>query len=107
MTSDRVTGDPREAAVERRLDEWVRPRLRIHGGDVSADCRADGTVHVSFEGACRGCPLAPVTFKAVVEPALSVLENVEHVRCASAGWSQHVEARLEAAFGSGSSVPPA
>jgi NifU-like protein len=52
----------RHKAVERVLDEKVRPSLSRDGGDIEVvDMReADGgtQVHIHYLGACRGCPSA-------------------------------------------------
>ena len=58
-------------AVQAVLDEHVLPYVRNHGGDVLIDgIDADGAVTCRLEGACRGCPAAPVTTIAVIERAL-------------------------------------
>ena len=59
------------AQVQAVLDEHVLPYVRNHGGDVQIDAiDADGAVTCRLEGACRGCPAAPVTTVAVIERAL-------------------------------------
>jgi Fe-S cluster biogenesis protein NfuA len=57
--------------VEAALEAHVLPYVRNHGGDVRvAAIDDDGTVTCHLEGACRGCPAAPVTVVAVIERAL-------------------------------------
>ena len=57
--------------VQAVIDAEVLPYVRNHGGDVQVvDIDDDGTVTCKLEGACRGCPAAPVTVVAVIERAL-------------------------------------
>src|SRR5688572_15187495 len=66
-TATRITREDVEAVLE----EHVLPYVRNHGGDVLIDgIDADGAVTCRLEGACRGCPAAPVTAVAVIERAL-------------------------------------
>ncbi|MBU4484122.1 NifU family protein [bacterium] len=58
-------------AVEKVLNEEVRPMLEIHGGGVElVDVTDDGIVKVKLQGACGCCPSAQMTLKGVVEAAL-------------------------------------
>jgi NifU-like protein len=61
-------------AVERVLDEKVRPNLQKDGGNLEVvDMKeADGQVTVSIEymGACKGCPSAAMGTLAFVEEHL-------------------------------------
>jgi Fe-S cluster biogenesis protein NfuA len=67
------------ADVDRVLDV-VRGGLAMHGGNVElVDVEPEsGTVHVRFQGACVGCPMSEMTFKAGIEDAL--LEMLPEVR---------------------------
>ena len=57
--------------VQAVIEAEVLPYVRNHGGDVQVvDVDDDGTVTCKLEGACRGCPAAPVTVVAVIERAL-------------------------------------
>jgi Fe-S cluster biogenesis protein NfuA len=57
--------------VQAVIDSNVLPYVRNHGGDVHVvDIDDSGTVTCKLEGACRGCPAAPVTVVAVIERAL-------------------------------------
>ena len=65
--------------VERVLDV-VRDGLAMHGGNVElidAD-PATGNVQVRFQGACVGCPMSEMTFKAGIEEIL--LEMLPEVK---------------------------
>jgi Fe-S cluster biogenesis protein NfuA len=65
----RVTREQLQAV----LDEYVLPYVRNHGGDVFIDeIDAGGAITCRLEGACRGCPAAPVTSVAVIERALQL-----------------------------------
>jgi Fe-S cluster biogenesis protein NfuA len=58
-------------SVQAVIEAHVLPYVRNHGGDVRiVSIDADGTVTCQLDGACRGCPAAPVTVVAVIERAL-------------------------------------
>ncbi len=67
------------ADVDKVLDV-VRGGLLMHGGNVElVDVEPEtGTVQVRFQGACVGCPMSDMTFKAGIEDAL--LEMLPEVR---------------------------
>ena len=53
--------------IEKILDEFVRPELESHGGNVSiADIR-DGVLYVRMTGHCSHCPSATLTLESVVK----------------------------------------
>ena len=61
--------------MEQRIEallELVRPRLALHGGNVTfVDFSPEsGLVRVKMEGACQGCPLSQLTLKAGIEALL-------------------------------------
>jgi Fe-S cluster biogenesis protein NfuA len=59
------------AAVEKILNDRVRPRLAADGGGVELlDIRDDNTVVVKLTGACGCCPFSLMTLKAGVEAEL-------------------------------------
>jgi NifU-like protein len=64
----------RHRAVERLLDEQVRPALSKDGGNLEVvDMReSDGVteVQISYQGACRGCPSATTGTLALIEETL-------------------------------------
>lgn len=56
--------------VEKALEK-VRPILQRDGGDVELlDVNDQGIVLVRLEGACKGCPGATMTIKAIIENLL-------------------------------------
>lgn len=65
------------------LLEMVRPRLALHGGNVSfVDYTPEtGLVRLKMEGACQGCPLSQLTLKVGIEALLkSELPEVREVQ---------------------------
>ena len=67
--------------IEAVLDEKVRPALRAHGGEISADRLEDGVLYVKLLGQCAGCPSADLTNETLVEAELKAAlpELVEKV----------------------------
>lgn len=58
-------------AVEKVLNERIRPRLEADGGGIDlVEVRDDNTVVVDLTGACGHCPFSLMTLKAVVEAEL-------------------------------------
>jgi len=58
-------------AVEKVLDERIRPRLEADGGGIDlVEVRNDNTVVVKLTGACGCCPFSLMTLKAGVEAEL-------------------------------------
>jgi Fe-S cluster biogenesis protein NfuA len=52
----------------------VQAYARSHGGQIElVSVDAEGVVTVRFNGACRGCPIADLTFKLGVEQQLKQL----------------------------------
>lgn len=50
-----------EDKINKILDN-VRPNLRLDGGDVELKSVKDGVVELKIKGACKGCPMAYLTF---------------------------------------------
>jgi len=58
-------------AIEKVIDEKIRPRLAADGGGIDlVEVKDDNTVVVKLTGACGGCPFSQMTLKAGVEAAL-------------------------------------
>lgn len=71
-----------ETRIEELL-EMVRPRLAMHGGNVSfVDFSPEtGLLRLRLEGACRGCPLSQLTLKVGIEALLkSELPEIQEVQ---------------------------
>ena len=65
--------------VEAALNK-VRPTLIADGGNVELVDIKDGIVQVRLTGACGTCPMAPLTLKMGVEPAIkSAFPEVKEV----------------------------
>ncbi len=58
-------------AIEKVLQEEVRPMLSMHGGGVDlVEVTEEGVVKVRLTGGCAGCPSAQMTLVDVVEKAI-------------------------------------
>ena len=60
--------------IEAALDEYVRPLLATHGGDMEVLRVEDGVVYFRMKGACAGCSAADLTSEDLINKEL-----VEHV----------------------------
>lgn len=52
--------------IEQALDEYVRPYLLEHEGDVKIVDFEEGVLRVQLTGQCCGCPAANITTEEVV-----------------------------------------
>ncbi len=67
-------------AIERVLDEEVRPYLRSHAGSVSVDRLEGDTLYVRLAGQCNGCPAADLTTETIIEEAVTqAIPEIRHV----------------------------
>ena len=69
-----------ERDVQRCLNREVRPHLQIHGGEISLVSVESGVVTLRFEGACRGCPLRPVTLLFLIRTTLLRVPGIVDVQ---------------------------
>lgn len=53
--------------IEKVLDEYVRPILSEHYGDIKVDKFENGILEIEMLGNCRSCPSAKFTVIDVVE----------------------------------------
>ncbi|HXL94826.1 MAG TPA: NifU family protein [Streptosporangiaceae bacterium] len=82
------------AELDRRV-RAVSDLLGWHLGSIElADVSEDGTVTVQFMGACRACPLKPVTMAATIRRALMSVEGVERVEAVGVNISPEAELSL-------------
>ncbi len=65
--------------VEKALDEYSRPFLREHMGDVKVTRIEDDTVFVSFLGECAACAMVASTMDSVESALRKHVPGVEHV----------------------------
>lgn len=59
-----------EEKIEAVLDEFVRPMLRTHGGDLEVLGVEDGVVRFKLLGHCAGCPAADLTNEELIQAEL-------------------------------------
>ena len=57
-------------AVEKIMDEEIRPALASHGGGAKIVTLKDAKVYIELEGGCRGCMGARMTMKNGIERLL-------------------------------------
>jgi Fe-S cluster biogenesis protein NfuA len=88
------------ARVQSAIDTHVLPYVRNHGGDVEVVAiDDDGSVTCRLEGACRGCPAAPVTVVGVIERALQAHVSPElTVKAPQLSVSSHAVERTRRLF---------
>jgi Fe-S cluster biogenesis protein NfuA len=56
--------------VEEVVEEFIRPQLKIHGGDIRINSIIDKIVRITLTGNCHGCPSAQITTEEIVEEIL-------------------------------------
>ena len=52
------------------LDEYIKPAVEQDGGAIQFESFNKGTVKVSLQGACSGCPSSMITLKSGIEKLL-------------------------------------
>jgi Fe-S cluster biogenesis protein NfuA len=52
------------------LDEYIKPAVEQDGGAIQFESFKKGTVKVSLQGACSGCPSSMITLKSGIEKLL-------------------------------------
>ncbi|MFM7051778.1 MAG: NifU family protein [Planctomycetota bacterium] len=79
--SNAAEASPELRAQVERVLALIRPAVREDGGDIElVSVSADGLVQIRFQGACVGCPSAPMTLHHGIERTLrSKLEGVTRV----------------------------
>lgn len=53
--------------IKELLENYVRPAVEMDGGAISFRDYQDGTVSLSLQGSCSGCPSSMVTLKSGIE----------------------------------------
>lgn len=70
--------------VEKIIEDKIRPKLKLHNGDIELISIKDSVVNIKLLGACSGCPSADITRKSFIEEVLkeelSWIESVEIIR---------------------------
>lgn len=59
--------------IKNVLDEYVKPAVEMDGGAIVFDSFNEGTVIVSLQGSCNGCPSSTITLKAGIENILTTM----------------------------------
>lgn len=66
--------------LETVLDQYVRPLLRAHGGDMQVIGVEDGVLRFKLKGRCSGCPAADLTTEELIqEEVLSRCPSIRQV----------------------------
>lgn len=60
--------------IEHVLNQYVRPKLKEHYGDVKILKFEDGVLSIKLEGQCSNCPSAKYTVEGIIEKEIK-----EHV----------------------------
>jgi Fe-S cluster biogenesis protein NfuA len=63
--------------IEHVLNEYVRPKLAEHCGDVKVLSFQDGVLKIKMQGQCSNCPSAIFTVEGIIEK--EVKEHVPEV----------------------------
>ncbi|NDF98336.1 MAG: NifU family protein [Chitinophagia bacterium] len=53
--------------IKELLDNYVRPAVEMDGGAIQFKSYEAGTVSLSMQGSCSGCPSSMITLKAGIE----------------------------------------
>ena len=62
------------------LDEYIKPAVEMDGGAIAFHSFDKGTVKVTLQGSCSGCPSSTITLKAGIENLLKrMVPEVETV----------------------------
>ena len=56
--------------VKELIDTYVKPAVEMDGGNIEFKAFEAGTVYVTMQGSCSGCPSSTVTLKAGIEGML-------------------------------------
>lgn len=65
--------------IEGVLDQYVRPLLRAHGGDMEVlELTDDGVLRFRLRGRCAGCPAADLTTEDLIR--VEVTQRLPQVR---------------------------
>ena len=63
------------------LEEYVRPKLAEHGGNIEIDDIRNSILYVKLKGHCSGCPSAKYTLESLIkEEILQRTKLVKDVR---------------------------
>lgn len=57
--------------IEKVLDQYVRPELSKHYGNIKVISFEDGILKIALTGQCSGCPSASFTVEDIVEKEIN------------------------------------
>lgn len=57
----------------------IAPLLRADGGELYVVSAEDDSLVLHMGGTCSGCPGAPLTLRAIIEPAVKSLSGAVHL----------------------------
>ena len=57
--------------IQTVLEEEIRPKLALHGGDIRVLSVEDGVVRFELLGQCSGCPSASITTEELIRSVLA------------------------------------
>ena len=63
--------------MEKILEQYVRPGLKMHNGNIQLTDIKNGIAYVKFTGHCSGCPSAKYTMESMVKE--EVLKHTDEV----------------------------
>ena len=63
--------DERMQEIEKALDQYVRPVLAAHGGNIQAEELTDDVLYFRLTGMCAGCSAADLTSESLVNEELT------------------------------------
>jgi Fe-S cluster biogenesis protein NfuA len=63
-------GSDVETKIKELLDKYVKPAVENDGGHIAFHSFDNGTVNLSLQGSCSGCPSSMITLKAGIEGLL-------------------------------------
>lgn len=61
----------RLAEAEQVLENCIRPKLQLHGGNAEITAFSDGVLHIRLTGNCRGCPSSKYTIESLIKEEMT------------------------------------
>lgn len=68
--------------IEKIIEKDIRPKLRLHGGDIEIKSLVDKELVIRLTGNCKNCPSAQMTTEDIVERILreNLGSEIEHIK---------------------------
>ena len=69
VESNATSGDDSEIVtrIKELLENYVKPAVEMDGGAISFKSYHNGSVTLSLQGSCSGCPSSMITLKSGIE----------------------------------------